>query len=96
MTQISQDDVRHLAQLSSLQLNDNEVDSLQQDIAGILSYVEQLGELDTANVQPTYQVTDLENVWREDEVAEDEVTREQLLSLAPEAANNQVKVPKVL
>ena len=96
MTQISQDDVRHLAQLSSLQLNDDEVNSLQQDIAGILSYVEQLGELDTANVQPTYQVTDLENVWREDEVVEDEVTREQLLALAPASASNQVKVPKVL
>jgi aspartyl-tRNA(Asn)/glutamyl-tRNA(Gln) amidotransferase subunit C len=96
MTQISQDDVRHLAQLSSLQLNDDEVNSLQQDIAGILTYVQQLGELNTADVQPTYQVTDLENVWREDEVAEDTVTREQLLALAPEFANNQVKVPKVL
>lgn len=96
MTQISQDDVRHLALLSSLQLNDTEVNGLQQDIAGILSYVEQLGELDTANVQPTYQVTDLENIWREDEVVEDEITREQLLALAPQAANNQVKVPKVL
>lgn len=96
MTQISQDDVRHLAQLSSLQLNDDEINGLQQDIAGILTYVEQLGELDTANVQPTYQVTDLENVWREDEVVESEITREQLLVLAPEAANNQVKVPKVL
>lgn len=96
MTQISQDDVRHLAQLSSLQLTDNEINSMQQDIAGILDYVEQLGDLDTANVQPTYQVTDLENVWREDEVVEDEVTREQLLALAPDAVNNQVKVPKVL
>lgn len=96
MTQISSDDVRHLAQLSSLQLNDDEVNSLRQDIAGILTYVQQLGELDTTNVQPTYQVTDLENVWREDEVTEDVVTRERLLALAPESANNQVKVPKVL
>lgn len=96
MTKISSNDVRHLAQLSSLQLNDEEVISLQHDIAGILSYVEQLGELHTANVAPTYQVTDLENVWRDDEVVEDETTREQLLALAPESANNQVKVPKVL
>lgn len=96
MTQISQDDVRHLAQLSSLQLSDQELSDLQQDIAGILNYIEQLSELDTVNVQPTYQVTDLENVWREDEVMEDEVTREQLLALAPESVNNQVKVPKVL
>ena len=96
MTQISSDDVRHLAHLSSLQLSDGEVSSLQQDIAGILNYVDQLAELDTGNVQPTYQVTDLENVWREDEVVEDEVTREQLLALAPDTSNEQVKVPKVL
>jgi aspartyl-tRNA(Asn)/glutamyl-tRNA(Gln) amidotransferase subunit C len=96
MTQISRDDVQHLAQLSSLHLSDSDTDGLQQDISNILQYIEQLGELDTAGVEPTYQVTDLENVWREDQVIDDHVTREQLLALSPEAANNQVKVPKVL
>ncbi len=96
MTQISQNNVRHLAQLSSLQLNDDEVNSLQQDIEGILKYIEQLSELNTVNIKPTYQVTDLENMWREDNLVENEVTREQLLALASETANNQVKVPKVL
>ncbi len=96
MTQISRDDVQHLAQLSSLHLSDDEITSLQADISNILQYVDQLAELDTAGVEPTYQVTDLENVWREDQVIDDHITREQLLALAPEAANNQVKVPKVL
>ncbi|HSW77642.1 MAG TPA: Asp-tRNA(Asn)/Glu-tRNA(Gln) amidotransferase subunit GatC [Candidatus Chromulinivoraceae bacterium] len=96
MTQISRDDVQHLAQLSSLHLSDSDTDGLQQDISNILQYIEQLGELDTTGVEPTYQVTDLENVWREDQVIDDHVTREQLLALSPEAKNNQVKVPKVL
>lgn len=96
MTQISAEDVQHLAQLSSLQLSGDEVTALQQDIGNILSYVELLGELDTAGVEPTYQVTDLENVWREDEVLDDKISREQLLALAPEQADHQVKVPKVL
>lgn len=96
MTQISRDDVLHLAQLSSLQLTDNEIDTLRTDIANILGYVEQLGELDTAGVEPTYQVTDLENVWRKDEVIDDGISREELLALAPASANNSVKVPKVL
>lgn len=95
MTQISRDDVRHLAQLSSLQLEDNEVDSLTKDISGILGYVEQLSELDTDGVEPTYQVTGLENVWRGDEIQEG-VSREALLTLAPESRDNQVKVLKVL
>lgn len=96
MTQISRDDVRHLAQLSSLQLSDNEIDDLQVDIGNILNYVEQLSELDTSGVEPTYQVTDLENVWREDVVDDYGVSRETLLGLAPASDNNQIKVPKVL
>jgi aspartyl-tRNA(Asn)/glutamyl-tRNA(Gln) amidotransferase subunit C len=96
MTQISRDDVLHLAQLSSLQLSDTEIDDLQKDIGNILGYVEQLGELDTSGVEPTYQVTDLENVWRDDSVIEDTISREQLLNLSTESSNYQVKVPKVL
>jgi aspartyl-tRNA(Asn)/glutamyl-tRNA(Gln) amidotransferase subunit C len=97
MTQISRDDVRHLAQLSSLQLSDDEVDAMQIDIANILEYVEQLGELDTTGVMPTYQVTGLKNVWRDDTViVEDDITREELLQLASQSSDNQIKVPKVL
>ena len=96
MTQISRDDVLHLAQLSSLQLSDDEIDNLRDDLAGIIGYIEQLGELDTAGVEPTYQVTGLTNVWREDVVVQGDITREQLLALAPEQQENAVKVPKVL
>ncbi len=96
MTQISRDDVQHLAQLSSLQLADSELDGLQTDIATILEYIEQLSELDTTGVEPTYQVTDLDNVWRDDTVIKSDVSREQLLALSPEAYGHQVKVPKVL
>lgn len=96
MTKISRDDAQHLAQLSSLQLADDEADNLAADIENILGYVEQLGELDTTGVEPTYQVTGLENVWRDDEVVESDVSRATLLALAPASAEDQVKVPKVL
>lgn len=96
MSTISSDNVRRLAQLSNLQLSDNEVESLTHDIGEILTYIEQLSEIDTSQVEPTYQVTGLENVWLEDVVEETSVSRETLLALAPESANNQVKVPKVL
>lgn len=96
MTHISADEVRHLAQLSNVQLSDEEVANLGKDITSILGYIEQLNELDTQDILPTYQVTNLENVWREDEVGNSTITREQLLALAPESQNHQVKVPKVL
>ena len=96
MTQISSDDVRHLAQLSSLQLSDDEVNHLRGDLSNILEYIEQLSELNTTNIAPTYQVTGLENVWRDDVVTEDGTNREELLQLAPATHDHQIKVPKVI
>lgn len=96
MSTITTDDVRHLAQLSNLQLSDDEVANLQTDLGSILNYIDQLGALDTTGIEPTYQVTGLENVWRDDVVEQTDVTREKLLGLAPDATENAVKVPQVL
>jgi aspartyl-tRNA(Asn)/glutamyl-tRNA(Gln) amidotransferase subunit C len=95
-TAISRDDVLHLAQLASLQLADDEIVALQADLGNILDYVKQLGELDTSGVEPTYQVTDLENIGRDDVVQAGAASRDQLLALAPQSDKDQVKVPKVL
>ena len=75
---------------------DGEIDGLQTDISNILGYVEQLGKLDTHGVEPTYQVTGLENVWRDDTIIDYGISRQELLERAPESADNQIKVPKVL
>lgn len=96
MTQISVGDVQHLAQLSSLQLEDDEIEGLRTDLDNILQYVKQLGELDTTGVEPTYQVTDLQNVWRNDVIDDYGIDRSELLALAPISEKNQIKVPKVL
>ena len=96
MSTITNDDVRHLAQLSSLQMSDAEVESLRADIEKIINYIYQLDELDTDGVEPTYQVTGLQNVWRDDEIIDSSVSRQQLLALAAEQSDNCVKVPKVL
>lgn len=87
---------RYLATLSALGLTDAEAEGLGVDLENIINYIKQLDELDVADVEPTYQVTDLENIWRDDEVQSSAVTREQLLDLAPESAENHVKVPQVL
>ena len=96
MTQITRNDVLHLAQLSNLELSDSEIDGLQTDLTNILGYVDQLSQLDTSGVEPTYQVTGLQNVWRDDSVIDYGVKREDMLALSTESAEHQVKVPKVL
>ena len=96
MSTITTDDVHHLTQLSSLQLSDSEVENLRTDLENIINYIKQLNEVDTSGVEPTYQVTGLENVWRGDEIDAGSVTPEQLLDLAAEQSGHCVKVPKVL
>jgi len=54
MSAISNSDVQRLADLSGLQLADGEVDGLRQDVEKIVEYINQLGELDTSGVEPTY------------------------------------------
>lgn len=88
--------MQRLAQLSSLALADDEIDALQIDIGNILGYIQQLSELDTTGVEPTYQVTGLQNVWRDDKIDDYGIDRDELLALAPESQNGQIKVPKVL
>lgn len=96
MTQFSTSDIKHLATLSGLQLSDDEVQSLGGDIENIIGYVKKLDELDVSGVEPTYQTTGLVNISQDDVVDQGVVSREQLLELAPDQANSQIKVPKVL
>ena len=94
--EIKREDILHLAVLSNLSLNEDEIDPLKKDLEGIIKYISQLDELDTEGVEPTYQVFEMENVWRSDKVLAQDATREELLALTKEEKDNQVKVPKVL
>ncbi|MBR2709618.1 Asp-tRNA(Asn)/Glu-tRNA(Gln) amidotransferase subunit GatC [Candidatus Saccharibacteria bacterium] len=93
---IKREDIAHLAELSDFALNDKEATSLQGDLEGIIKYISQLDELDTNEIEPTYQVIEMENVWRDDEILPQDADRDQLLALTKEAKDNQIKVPKVL
>lgn len=97
MTKITTKEVQHLAELSSLRLDTEELNEITDELERILEYVDQLAELNTDGVEPTYQVTGLENVDRQDVTEATLVSREQLLDLAPGGSvNHQIKVPKVL
>ena len=93
---ITREDVVHLAELSNISLAEDQIEPLIKDLDNIWGYISQLDELDTDNVEPTYQCFDMQNVWREDEIEEFEAKREDLLALTRESEDNQIKVPKVL
>ena len=94
--EINCENIKHLAELSNFAVSEAEVERLGGDLQNIINYISQLDELDTDNIEPTYQVFEMENVWREDELVPPEATREELLSMTKEEKEHQVKVPKVL
>ena len=93
---ITRDNVLHLAKLSNISLSEEQIEPLMHDLDNIVNYFSQLDELNTENVEPTYQCFDMQNVWREDVIEDFEANREDLLALTVESEDNQIKVPKVL
>ncbi len=96
MAKLTRDDVLKLAQLSRLHLDDTEVEQFQKEITTILVYVEQLQSVDVSNLEPTNQVTGLENVMRKDEVKDYGVSPEELLKNAPAISEGYFRVRRVL
>lgn len=94
--EVNQETIGHLAKLSNFALSPEQSVALEGDLNSIISYISQLDELDTDGVEPTYQVFEMENVWRPDEIQPQEANREELLALTKEVRDYQIKVPKVL
>ena len=63
---LSEKEVNHIAELARLKLSPEEVKRFSTQLSDILTYVEQLEEVDTDNVKETSQVTGLKNVTQED------------------------------
>lgn len=96
MSDINSDTVRHIASLSRLQLTEDEVEQYQRELTAIIAFVEQLNTINTKGVEPTAQVTGLENVMRADTEIDYETTPVELRKNAPEIDNTHIKVRKVL
>jgi aspartyl-tRNA(Asn)/glutamyl-tRNA(Gln) amidotransferase subunit C len=92
---ISEEEVRHVANLARLGLTDEEVERMGEQLGVILNYMEQIGELDLEEVPPTANAMDLTNVLRPDEPGP-ELPREDALSPAPkEPVDGLFVVPRI-
>ncbi|HQG09385.1 MAG TPA: Asp-tRNA(Asn)/Glu-tRNA(Gln) amidotransferase subunit GatC [Candidatus Pacearchaeota archaeon] len=92
---ISKDDVKRIARLSYLDISENELEKFQKDFSDILDYVNQLKELEVANVSETANISFTENVFRKDE---EKIfnNREELKNLWPHSRENYLEVKKIL
>ena len=95
MTKISSSDVRKVAHLARLELPEDQIETYTSQIEEILSYVEQLQEIDTQNVHPTTRAVEVVNEMRED-LVEFNDSREAILNQAPHREGDYFRVPKIL
>lgn len=96
MADITKDTVKKLAKLSSIGLSEAEVDSMTKELSSIVGFVEALQSVDVSGVEPTFQVTGLQDAFRADEVNPDTIPRDLLLSNSPDQQDGYIKVPRVL
>ena len=96
MNEITIQQVEELAKLARLGLTTQEKASIAQDMTAILDYTQLLNEVNTENVQPTNQVTGLDNVLRIDQKSPPEVLIKERLNNVPNKENDFIKVKKVL
>lgn len=96
---LSKEDVLKLAKLSRLQLTDAEVAQYREELSSILDYVQQLENVDTSGLEPTYQVTGLTsqdvNVTRDDEITA-QVSHEELMKNVPDRQGRHIKVKRMV
>ncbi len=95
MSRIDKDQVKHVAHLARLSITEDEAEVFTKQLDNIISFAEQLNELDTTDVEPTTHVLDMKNVLREDK-SRLWLTQEEALLNAPDKQDGQVKVPSVL
>jgi aspartyl-tRNA(Asn)/glutamyl-tRNA(Gln) amidotransferase subunit C len=87
--------VRHIARLARLQMSDSEIEALVPELNNILSWVEQLGEVNTDGVEPLTAVIDQKLRLRDDAVNDGDC-RDAVLANAPDAQHGFFAVPKVI
>lgn len=88
-------DVENIARLAKLSFSDDEKEKFVEQFNQILGYMEKLNELNTDNVEPTYNPLALSNVMRKDEV-KTWLTQDEALDNAPKSNHGFFSVPKVI
>ncbi len=91
---ISKSDVEHVAKLARIKISEEETANLTEDLGKILNYVEELESAPTEGVIPVAQISNLENIAREDEIASS-LLIDKVLENAPEKQDNFIKVKKI-
>jgi aspartyl-tRNA(Asn)/glutamyl-tRNA(Gln) amidotransferase subunit C len=94
---LDKEQIKHIADLARLELSDEEFEKFGSQLSDVLSYIDQLQEVDTTGVEETAQVTGLTNALREDVARSwDKEELDIAFKQAPDFEDGQIKVKRVL
>lgn len=95
MSRISTEQVKYVANLARLAITEEEAETFTKQLDAMISFSEQLNELNTDHVEPTSHVLDMKNVMREDK-SQEGLPQSEVLKNAPDHQDGQVKVPSII
>ena len=95
MSEISAEQVAHLANLARIALTEEEIEHLTKELGQIMHAVEQVNQVATPDVPPTSHPIPMQNVFRDDVVG-DTLTAEEALAGAPESDGSRFVVSAIL
>ncbi|RKD26382.1 aspartyl/glutamyl-tRNA(Asn/Gln) amidotransferase subunit C [Caminicella sporogenes DSM 14501] len=88
---ISKQDIKYVANLAKLELSESDIDDFVDEFNSLLKYVEKIKELDVQNIEPTYYVHSIKNVFRED-TERCSYDRADILANAPDKIDGYIKI----
>ena len=92
---IDKNQVKKVAKLSRISLDDNKLESLSKDLASILNFVEQLNQLDTKKIEPLSSIVDKTLEPRSDKINDGKI-KDEILKNSPDKNEDFFIVPKVV
>lgn len=92
---ISKDLIKKLSNLAKINLSEEQIEKYTNDLSSVISYMEEIKNLDVANVSETARVIDEENILREDIVGPS-LNQEQALRNSKNTHNGYFLVPQIL
>lgn len=92
---LSESEVRHVALLARLSLNDEEIQTLQSELNSVLSHIDTIQLLDLTGVEPTAHAIPVVNRMRSD-VVRPGITRETALMNAPQSEDGAFVIPRIV
>lgn len=95
---ITKKDLTHIGWLARLELSEKDTEKYTPKLNSVLDYFNELDEVNTEGVEPTYHVLPLSNVFREDEVSRQEcpLSQDEALSNAPRKQDGFFKAPRMM